>query len=174
MKEKQQSKVSQRMHGVGRIVSGGQTGVDQAALDVAIELKIPHGGWCPLGRVCEVGHIPAKYKLKESPSPDYATRTQQNVIDSDGTLILYQGKMQGGTALTARYARQFNKPLARVRLDAVWDFAGIVHWLSENNISVLNIAGPRASSNPNIYQLAKDFLIKLASYDIARSERLFD
>ena len=161
-------------HGVLRIVSGGQTGVDQAALDAAIELNIPHGGWCPRGRLCESGRIPSKYKLMELTSADYAARTQQNVIDSDGTLIIYQGRLQGGTALTYRVARQLQKPVMRVRLDVKPDFESIVKWLNENSIRVLNVAGPRGSSNPELYQIATDFLIALSQYRAVGREGLFD
>jgi len=152
------------MHGVEKIVSGGQTGVDQAALDVAIQLNIRHAGWCPRGRLCENGRIPAKYKLKELPTSDYAARTQQNVIDSDGTLILYRQRLQGGTALTNRYARELHKPVLRVRLDLTVDMPRIVSWLAEHEIRTLNVAGPRASSHPGLYEQAREVLLSLASF----------
>ncbi|MFO0941121.1 MAG: putative molybdenum carrier protein [Pirellulales bacterium] len=158
-----------KFHGVERVVSGGQTGVDQSALDVAIELGIEHGGFCPLGRLCETGKIPAKYQLKELSSPDYAARTLQNVKDSDGTLILYVQKLSGGTALTGRYAREQRKPLYRVRMDTSVDYQQIIDWLWENSIRVLNIAGPRASSNPGIEQLTRQVLRNLFA-----SQSLFD
>ena len=88
-----------------KIISGGQTGADRAALDVAIELDIPHGGWIPKGKKTEAGVIPDKYQLKEMPTASYPKRTEQNVIDSDGTLILTHGKLTGGSALTARMIR---------------------------------------------------------------------
>lgn len=99
-------------HFVKRIVSGGQTGVDRGALDAAIFLGIAHGGWCPQGRLAEDGTIPPRYELTETNSSKYPIRTQQNVIDSDGTLILYAGELQGGTSLTLRFARERNKPWA--------------------------------------------------------------
>ena len=89
---------------IRKIVSGGQTGVDRAGLDVALFLQVQHGGWCPLGRLAEDGQIPAKYELKETESSEYGFRTEQNVIDSCGTLILYCEKMSGGTFLTYRMA----------------------------------------------------------------------
>lgn len=150
-----------RFHGVERIVSGGQTGVDQAALDVAIELGIAHGGWCPLGRLCESGKIAAKYQVQEMNSTDYAARTLQNVKDSDGTLILYLQKLSGGTALTGRYAREQGKPLHRVRMDLVINYDQIVDWLMKNSIRVLNVAGPRASSQPEIHSITQKMLKKL-------------
>lgn len=152
-----------KFHGVERIVSGGQTGVDQAALDVAIELGIPHGGWCPLGRVCEEGRIDLKYQLQELPTADYAARTLQNVKDSDGTLILYVQKLSGGTSLTGRYARELHKPLLRVRMDTKVDYAAIAKWLQGNVIRVLNIAGPRASSQPTIHATTSTVLLRLFS-----------
>jgi predicted Rossmann-fold nucleotide-binding protein len=74
---------------IERLVSGGQTGVDRAALDVAIACGIPHGGWCPRGRISEAGPIPAHYQLTETDSFKYWVRTERNVIDSDATLILF-------------------------------------------------------------------------------------
>jgi predicted Rossmann-fold nucleotide-binding protein len=80
---------------IKKIISGGQTGADQAALDVAIELGIPHGGWIPKGRKTEAGRLPEKYHLKEMPTAEYRKRTEQNVIDSDGTLIISHGELNG-------------------------------------------------------------------------------
>ena len=92
-----------------KIISGGQTGVDRAALDVAVELEIPHGGWCPKGRLAEDGRIPDSYKLRETTSREYAVRTEQNVLDSDGTLILYRESISGGTELTLRLAEKHRR-----------------------------------------------------------------
>ena len=101
-----------------KIISGGQTGVDRGALDAAMELGIPHGGWCPRGRTAEDGRIPDRYQLRETDSPDYSFRTEQNVLDSDATLILYRGRIAGGTELTLRLARQHGRPHLVVDLDA--------------------------------------------------------
>jgi Circularly permutated YpsA SLOG family len=152
---------SSPFHGVQRIVSGGQTGVDRAALDVAILLGIPHGGWCPKGRLCETGRIDPKYQLSELPSTDYAVRTLQNVKDSDGTLILYFDQLRGGTALTNRYAKEQRKPVCRVRINATVDFTRIVNWLHEHRVRILNIAGPRGSSHPDLESTAREVLVKL-------------
>ncbi len=144
---------------VVRIVSGGQTGVDRAALDLAIELGLEHGGWCPQGRLAEDGVIPTRYALREMESSDYAVRTEQNVIDSDGTLIIYSGRLQRGSLLTYRLALKHAKPVWRARLDSSTLRAEQVQdWLSENSIQTLNVAGPRASSNPVIGQQAAEFL----------------
>jgi len=92
-----------------KIISGGQTGAGRAALDVAIELDIPHGGWIPKGRKTEDGILPDKYRLKEMPTASYPKRTEQNIIDSGGTLIISHGKLTGGSALTQAYAEKFNR-----------------------------------------------------------------
>jgi predicted Rossmann fold nucleotide-binding protein DprA/Smf involved in DNA uptake len=151
-----------------KILSGGQTGVDRAALDIAIELGIPHGGWCPKGRVSEDGVIPSQYQLVEMESELYADRTRQNIIDSEGTLILYHERLQGGTLLTSRFAEQQNKPCHKVRLTRVPQPSGSKSlavkikaarkWLYENKIYTLNVAGPRGSKEPEIYLRAKEFL----------------
>ncbi len=148
-------------HGICRIVSGGQTGVDRAALDVAIELGIEHGGWCPKGRRAEDGPIDAKYQLIETDSIDYAVRTEKNVMDSDGTMLLYRERLQRGTLLTHQLAKRHGKPLLRVRLDRPVAIDRIVHWISENSIQVLNVAGPRASSQAEIEKQAFDLLKKV-------------
>ena len=146
---------------IEQIVSGGQTGVDRAALDVAIELNIPHGGWCPRGRRAEDGVIPDCYMLQESTSKLYDARTKQNVLDSDGTLILYGSRLEGGTLLTANYADQQGKANYRVRLSGRVSFVACIEWLVTNNIRILNIAGPRASKDPHIYAKTQRFLRQL-------------
>jgi hypothetical protein len=99
-----------------KIISGGQTGVDRAALDVALELGLPCGGWCPKGRRAEDGKIPGRYPLEETSSAEYPVRTQLNVEDSDGTLILSWGSPTGGTALTIKLARRLKKPYLLIDL----------------------------------------------------------
>lgn len=143
------------------IVSGGQTGVDRAALDVAIRLGISHGGWCPRGRRAEDGVLDGRYQLKEMASDWYADRSRQNVLDSDGTLILYQGRLEGGTLLTARFAQQSGKAILKVKLTQHTNIEECYAWLVENRIRVLNVAGPRASKSPEVYHLACDFLARL-------------
>jgi hypothetical protein len=150
-------------HGVVRIISGGQTGVDRGALDAAIELGIPHGGWCPKGRRAEDGPISDKYLLLETDSVDYQVRTERNVDDSDGTLILYRERLQRGTLLTHRLAKQKGKPLLRVRLDRPVAIDRIIRWLTDNSIQVLNVAGPRASSHLDIEHEACVIIKKIFS-----------
>ncbi len=146
---------------VERIVSGGQTGVDRAALDVAIELEIPHGGWCPRGRRAEDGVIPDCYQLREFPSEYYADRTRQNVLDSDGTLVLYRNKLEGGTLLTAKFAEEQGKAVYRVRLSGRISYVACIEWLETEKIRVLNVAGPRASKDPDIYLKSLRYLRQL-------------
>ncbi len=141
------------------IVSGGQTGVDRAALDVARELGLRHGGWCPAGRKAEDGVIPECYELKETPSGEYRERTRRNVMDSNATLILCAGPLTGGTELTLREAKRLRKPHLVVNLlHATEEFDRTLRWLKRQNAWVLNVAGPRASQHPGIACSAKDFL----------------
>jgi hypothetical protein len=152
-------------HGVKRIVSGGQTGVDRAALDVALSLGIEHGGWCPRGRLAEDGTIPARYRLSETASSEYAERTEKNVLDSDGTLILYRGKLTGGTSLTRSLAQWYRKPCITFDLEKRVNVGRAQRWLDENKIRVLNVAGPRESSAPGIHTAAREFLKRLFGDD---------
>ena len=145
---------------IEKIISGGQTGVDRAALDAALELGIPCGGWCPKGRRAEDGVIPSKYPLEETSSPDYPQRTEFNVQDSDGTLILTWGPPMGGTLLTLKLARKHRKPCRLVDLAEGLDVSSVREWLSKSGIETLNVAGPRESEAPGIYEQALDFLRK--------------
>ncbi|MFT7630593.1 MAG: hypothetical protein ACI87E_001600 [Mariniblastus sp.] len=160
-------------HRPSKIVSGGQTGVDRAALDVAMYLGIPHGGWCPAGRRSESGAIPAVYQLSETEKRDYSVRTEKNVIDSDGTLILFYKRLSGGTELTRRLASKHKRPCLQIDLaERVPDeFApkseiddqrceALLKWTGQLNIQVLNVAGPRASSQTGIGQMAEAFLVQ--------------
>ena len=145
---------------IEKIISGGQTGVDRAALDVAMELGIPCGGWCPQGRRAEDGRIPERYPLQEASSKEYPVRTRLNVEDSDGTLVLTAGNPTGGTALTLKLARQLHKPFLLVDLARDASPSVLRPWLQENHIGVLNIAGPREGESSGIYGQASAFLRK--------------
>ena len=143
---------------VRKIASGGQTGVDRAALDVALELGIPCGGWCPRGRLAEDGVIPSRYPLDETPTDRYRQRTEWNVRDSDGTLALVRGAPRGGTALTLRRAEAMDRPRHVVDLADGPDPDAVRLWMAVHAIRVLNVAGPRESESPGIHAAAADFL----------------
>ena len=150
---------------VARIISGGQTGVDRAALDVALELGIPCGGWCPRGRRAESGPVPDRYPLRETPSRDYPQRTAWNVRDADATLVLTRGSLRGGTALTVRVARQMARPVWVVDLLDTPSLQSALAWLGLHRIAVLNVAGPRESENPGIADQARAYLRLLLSHE---------
>ena len=152
-----------------KIISGGQTGADQAALDVAIKLGIPHGGWIPRGRITETGILDDKYKLKEMETFDYNKRTEQNVIDSDGTLIISHGRLSGGSDYTREMANLHHRPWLHIDLNKSSAFQAaekIKSWLAENEIEVLNVAGPRASKDPAIYQATVDIIETVLYLDL--------
>jgi hypothetical protein len=137
-----------------KIISGGQTGADRAALDVAIKLKIPHGGWIAKGRITEEGPLSERYQLQEMKTDSNAARTEQNVIDSDGTVIIARGKLTGGTDYTREMALRHKKKMLGVDLTQTDPFEAaslIASWIELYRIEVLNVAGPRASKDPGIY-----------------------
>jgi len=141
------------MAGVETIISGAQTGADRAALDVAIKRGIPHGGWCPKGRMAEDGVIDARYQLKETPSSGYVQRTEWNVRDSDGTVIFtIADRLKGGSLMTAQFARKLSKPclhLAAMRHGV--DHAAVLRcFIQQHQLKVMNVAGPRASGEPTV------------------------
>jgi hypothetical protein len=157
---------------VSRIVSGGQTGADRVALDWAIRNSVPHSGWCPRGRKAEDGRLDAKYLLQETESSGYLQRTRQNVIDSDGTLVVNLGKLDGGTLATVKLAQKLDKPHIVLQLDSgTGDEAvqQLIDWLNRESISTLNIAGPRESKRPGIYSLTNELLDLAANYAYCQS-----
>jgi hypothetical protein len=144
-----------------KILAGGQTGVDRAALDCAIACGVRHGGWCPKGRRAEDGIIPRRYRLKETRSPAYYVRTRWNVRDSDGTLIISaRRQIVGGTKRTAEFARGLRKPLLLLTMaaSAVQAAGRLDRFIARHRIRVLNIAGPRSSEEPEIRQFVQDIL----------------
>ncbi len=143
------------------IISGGQTGVDRAALDFAIEYGYTHGGWAPCGRQTEDGVIPLKYQLTELADGGYRQRNKRSVLDSDGTLIINLGALDGGTLATQRFSQRLGKPCLHVQLDAVpvqRTATDILGWIRQHSISSLNVAGPRESKRPGIYRLTYELL----------------
>jgi predicted Rossmann-fold nucleotide-binding protein len=144
-----------------KIISGGQTGVDRAALDAALALGLPVGGWCPKGRRAEDGPIDFRYPLKETDSFYYPVRTEKNVMNADGTLVLTWGKPKGGTALTVKLTRAHKKPYFLLDLSAGARIRTVLEWGRTHQIQTLNIAGPREGETPGIYKQAFCFLKKM-------------
>ena len=138
-----------------KIVSGAQTGVDRAALDVAMALGVPCGGWVPRGRIDEHGRIPDRYpNLAETESTDFNERTTANVRDSTGTLIVSRGSLTGGSLFTQQAAIEMGRPYLHLDLTAMTrdeSATSLNEWLGAKNIEVLNVAGPRESKDPNLY-----------------------
>ena len=146
---------------IRKIISGGQTGADRAALDTAIKFNMPHGGWVPAGRKAEDGVIPPVYHMDEMPTDDYARRTEQNVRDAQATIIIARGPLEGGTLLTRELALTLNKPLCHIDLDDMDEFQAAMmlqDFLRSYPVQVVNIAGPRASRDPGIYWSVKGIL----------------
>ena len=141
--------------------TGGQTGVDRAVLDVALASGLKVGGWCPKGRRAEDGPLDHRYPLEETPSADYAQRTEWNVRDSDGTLVLRRDKVDRGTELTLRQANQQSRPMLLIDLANPLDSSTVEQWIRRSGVQHLNIAGPRESQSPGIYEAARTFLEKL-------------
>ncbi|MEE2957167.1 MAG: putative molybdenum carrier protein [Pseudomonadota bacterium] len=142
------------------VISGGQTGVDRGALDAAINLGIPHGGWCPKGRLAEDGKISSKYQLKETYSRMYAVRTRRNISLADATLIISPCPFIGGTLLAVTETRHQNKPLLVVYPTRA-NYVQIMEWLLTYRVSVLNVAGPRESEKPEIYLYSYKIVSKI-------------
>jgi len=145
---------------IRKIISGGQTGVDRAALDAGLQLGIPIGGACPKGRKAEDGIIDPKYPLQETSTSDYPERTRKNVQDADGTLILFYDHLSGGSALTKQLAEEQNKPVLALDLQQNPSLGTVTDWINKHKIKTLNVAGPRESTHPGIYQTAYYFLLK--------------
>jgi len=147
---------------IKKVISGGQTGVDRAGLDSALKAGIPIGGYCPKGKRAEDGTISEHYPLIELESPESRYRTEKNVIESDGTLILNKGILSQGTKQTEDYTRNYGRPCLIVQLEEPIDPAQVIRWIRGQYISVLNIAGPRESKYlEGIYNDAMDYLDKI-------------
>ena len=146
---------------LSKIVSGGQTGADRAALDWAITRGVAHGGWCPKGRKAEDGVIDPRYSLTETPSEVYSQRTEWNVRDSDGTAVFsVRRELRGGSLLAVELAGRYNKPVIHLcAQDEGTNHAQELRaFIEEFGISVLNIAGPRESDEPDGYRFASRVL----------------
>jgi Circularly permutated YpsA SLOG family len=161
-----------------KIVSGGQTGVDRAALDVALNHGTATGGWCPAGRLDEFGRIPDRYPVQELEGVGFTERTLQNAKDSDGTVIIYPGKLSGGTEQTVRFCIEQRRPqqLIDASKSSAEDAAKLIaDFVRNNRIDVLNVAGPRQSEWAEGYDYAfcalHAFLNSITSKDASRSKR---
>jgi hypothetical protein len=158
---------------IKRIISGAQTGADRAALDAALALGLPMGGWVPRGRRAEDGPVPDRYpNLRETDTDDYETRTRWNVRDADATLILSHGPLTGGSKFTEDIARSLGKPVRHVDLDAtsIDDAVSEIRaWLATVEGETLNVAGPRASNDPEIYEKTREIMMAVLS--ISRGPR---
>ncbi len=146
---------------IEKIISGGQTGADQGALDTAIRLGLDHGGWIPKGRKTETGPLPDKYRLKEMSTGDYHKRTERNVVSAEATVIFSHGPLTGGSRLTQQMAIHHGRPWLHVDLGSMTAFdaaRNLSDWIKNYDIRVLNVAGSRASQNPRIYQATADIL----------------
>ncbi|MCK5826810.1 MAG: putative molybdenum carrier protein [Desulfuromusa sp.] len=144
-----------------KVISGGQTGVDRAGLDAAIAAEIPIGGYCPKGRRSEDGAVPDRYPLVELANSGYKKRTERNVQESDGTLIVNTGTLSGGTLLTMRLAEKHQKPVFILNAE-IPDICGVHRWGHENAVRILNIAGPRENKTAGgIYDQAHQLLLEL-------------
>lgn len=144
-----------------KIISGGQTGVDRAALDFAIRHGFPHDGRCPRGRLAEDGFIPPIYRLRETKSPEYEERTEKNVLDSDATLIVARKKeLSGGTAFTKACAEKHNRPMLVICESEGLERSSTVlkAFILQNNVRALNIAGPRESQAPGLGKFVEHLL----------------
>ena len=141
-----------------KIISGGQVGADQAALDAAIKYSFSYGGWIQKGRKTEDGILPYEYKLKELKSGAHPNYTERNVINSDGTLIISHGKLKGGSVLPRKLAKEHNHPCFHINLNETPAFISaskINSWIIEHKIEILNVVGSRVSKDSKIYQDTK-------------------
>ena len=149
---------------LSKLVTGGQTGVDRGALDAALAAGFSCGGWCPPGRPAEDGTIPARYPVAEMQGGSYRERTKQNVIDSDATLVIYFGELHGGTEQTVLDCIEHEKPYKLI--DAAEIAPGraaelTAQFIARHGVSVLNVAGPRASHAPEAHRYAADTIARL-------------
>ncbi|MFC1488823.1 YpsA SLOG family protein [Thermodesulfobacteriota bacterium] len=137
-----------------KIISGGQIGAEQAALDVAIKLGFPHGGWIQKGRKTESWTLAEKYKLKELSTSSFKGRIEKNVTHSDGTLILSHGRLTGGADYSRKMAEKHDRPCLHIDLNDTPGNVSAIRinaWTIKNNVEILNVTGPRASEDPEIY-----------------------
>ena len=146
-----------------KVISGGQTGADQAGLAAAHDCLIETGGWMPAGFLTSAGLRPSfakKYGMKDTKFRGYRDRTRKNVEESDGTIWFGNPDSPGGK-LTINTAKELGKPVLEVKFDKSTLKVGekIARWLLLENIQTVNIAGNREDTNPGIYQFTYDTMI---------------
>ena len=144
-----------------KIISGGQTGVDRAALDAALVFGAPCGGWCPRGRRAEDGVLDDCYPLTETASDGYVDRTHRNVADADATLIISRCPLSGGTKMTVDFARKLHKPVYVIDPDVSFQVDDIIKWIRNGRFEILNVAGPRESKQPGVYETTVAVMTKI-------------
>jgi hypothetical protein len=157
---------------IDKIISGGQTGADRAALDAAIKWQIPHGGWIPKGRLTESGELPERYQLQEMPTKSWQACAEQNVIESDGTLIISHGPPSGGPKYTQETALKHHRPYLHIDLNNYNTFEAakdVYQWAIKHNIASLNVSGSRASKNHYIYQATMHLITAVLNFDLTNS-----
>ncbi len=143
------------------IISGGQTGADRAALDFAIKQGIPHGGWCPKGRLALDGPLDAQYKLKETPAEEGPERTEWNVRDSDATVVFTLAeKATGGALATLRYAKKAKKPCLHLHRRILGTSEKLIAFTDKYSVKRLNVAGSTEADEPGIYAWVSALLQK--------------
>jgi len=157
---------------LAKIISGAQTGVDRGALDAALEIRFPCGGWCPPGREAEDGAIPDRYPVQELASGGYRRRTIQNVLDSDATLVIHFGELEGGTKQTLRHCDRLSKPC--ITIDAtvipIESAATLVAaFIAEHRTETLNVAGPRASKAPHGHGYTQALMLEVLRSAVSSS-----
>jgi hypothetical protein len=156
---------------IRRVISGGQTGVDRGALDAALEARFPCGGWCPSGRLAEDGPIDARYPVVEMEQGGYEQRTRQNVLDSDGTAIIYFGELSGGTEFTLSQCMLQKKPYTLIDAAEISETSAtelIVEFVRTHSVETLNVAGPRQSSAPEAHNYARRVIAGVISQGVQR------
>ena len=146
---------------LSKLISGGQSGVDRGALDAALAVGFSCGGWCPPGRAAEDGVIAVRYPLTEMPDGGYTERTVKNVTDSDATLVIYFGELQGGTEQTVLHCIRQRKPYKLIdatEIAATRAAELALQFIAAHDVSVLNVAGPRQSYAPAAHEYAAQAL----------------
>jgi len=144
-----------------KIISGGQTAADQVALDIAIKLRIPHGGWTPKGRIIKTDKLPEKYKLKEMQTDNYSECIKQNVIDSMGTLIISYGSLTGDLDHARKMALRHKRQMLAIDLNQMDGAKGALllnDWIHLYRIDVLHVIGPDAEENPHVRNKTKHII----------------